>query len=57
MEAAGYWRSRAKEIREQAERIGDPVAKRTLLSIAKLYEQLARRAEARGKRKNNNEKS
>jgi hypothetical protein len=57
MESTEYWRSRAKEIREQAEHVGDPVAKRTLLSIAKSYEQLARRAEARGKRKNNNDKS
>lgn len=37
------------QIGQQAERIGDPVAKRPLLTIAKSYEELARRAEARGK--------
>ena len=41
-----YWRSRAEEARAQADQMRDPDAKRTLLNIAKNYDQLAEQAEA-----------
>ena len=43
---AGHWRMRAAEVRLEAERVAHPTAKRTLLAMAKSYEQLAVQAEA-----------
>jgi hypothetical protein len=45
--SAKHWTERAEEARVQAEQMDDPVAKRTMLSIAAGYEQLAARAEER----------
>jgi hypothetical protein len=42
-----YWIERAKETRELAEQINDPLAKRALLAIAQGYLIVARRAEER----------
>ena len=42
-----YWIERAKETRELAEQIDDPLAKRALLAIAQGYLIIARRAEER----------
>ena len=42
---AVYWRSRAEEIRVQAEQMSKPEYKRDLLDIATGYEQLAKLAE------------
>jgi len=36
-----YWRYRAKETRNRAERMKDPLSKRLLLSLAGSYERLA----------------
>jgi len=44
-DGAEYWRDRAKEAREHAELITDPVSKNTMLAIAQSYEFLAWRAQ------------
>jgi hypothetical protein len=43
---SAYWRERAKEARELAEKMSDPESRGTLLEIALDYEKLAKRAEA-----------
>jgi len=45
------WRERAEEARTKAEEITDPDSKRRMLRLARDYEELARRAERRLKRK------
>jgi hypothetical protein len=40
-----YWRARAEEARANAARMKDPEAKQALNTIAKVYDQLAERAE------------
>jgi hypothetical protein len=42
---ADHWRERPEKARVQASNIGDEKARRTLLSIAGNYEQLAEQAE------------
>jgi hypothetical protein len=42
-----HWMSRAEEARTMAESLSDPAAKRAMLDIAKSYEMLAKRAEAK----------
>jgi hypothetical protein len=42
-----HWRSRAEEALVQAEQMGDPIARGTMLDIAAQYERLAERAEQR----------
>jgi hypothetical protein len=46
-----YWRRRSEEARRTADRLDDPVAKKTMLDIATSYEQLAALTEARLARK------
>jgi hypothetical protein len=36
-----YWRQRAEEARRTAGQVDDPLAKKTLLDIARCYEQLS----------------
>jgi hypothetical protein len=47
LNSADHWRKRAEEMRTLAEAVGDPVAKRLILSTADDYERLAKRAEER----------
>jgi hypothetical protein len=47
-----HWLERAKEARALAEKIVDPVAKRTMLAIAEGYEKLAKRATERAQLEN-----
>jgi hypothetical protein len=42
-----HWRQRAKESRQTADQLHDPVARKTMLEIADAYEQLAALAEAK----------
>jgi hypothetical protein len=49
IEGPAYWLRRAEEARRTADEMADPVSKKTLLDIAKAYEELA--AFAAGKRK------
>jgi hypothetical protein len=42
-----YWRQRAEEARRIADQLDDPLAKRTLLEIARSYERLSALTEAR----------
>jgi hypothetical protein len=42
-----HWELRAKEARELAEQIADPMAKQAMLDIATNYDNTAKRAEAR----------
>jgi hypothetical protein len=42
-----HWEARAHEAREMAASLADPVAKQAMLDIAKNYEAIAKRAEAR----------
>jgi hypothetical protein len=42
-----YWRQRAEEARRTADQLHDPLAKKTLLEIARSYEQLSILTEAR----------
>jgi hypothetical protein len=44
---ADYWQKRAEEALAQASQMRDLAAKRTLLSIAENYEQLAAQADTR----------
>jgi len=46
---AEHWRKRAKEARALAERMTDLESRRMILEIAKSYDELAARAEARNK--------
>jgi hypothetical protein len=46
-ETPQHWRERAEEARSTAEGIKDPEAKRAMLVIARSYEKIAERAEAR----------
>ena len=48
IEGPAYWLRRAEEARRTADEMADPVSKKTLLDIAKAYEELA--AFAAGKR-------
>ena len=41
MDGPAYWRRRAEEARQTAEEMADPVSKRTLLDIARAYDELA----------------
>jgi hypothetical protein len=41
------WRERAEEARILAEDMGDPVARRSMLEIADVYERIAERADDR----------
>jgi hypothetical protein len=43
---AEHWRLRAAEVRLEAETVLHPTAKRTLLAMAKTYDQLAAEAES-----------
>jgi hypothetical protein len=42
MDGPEYWLRRAEEARRTADEMVDPVSKRTLLDIARAYEELAR---------------
>jgi hypothetical protein len=42
-----HWRDRAKEARDMAEDMTDPVSKQKMLDVASNYEHLAKRAEGR----------
>jgi hypothetical protein len=42
-----HWEARAREAREMAAKIADPAAREAMLNIAKNYETIAKRAEAR----------
>jgi hypothetical protein len=48
IEGPAYWLRRAEEARRTADEMADPVSKKTLLDIAKAYDELA--AFAAGKR-------
>jgi len=48
IEGPAYWLRRAEEARRTADEMADPVSKKTLLDMAKAYEELA--AFAAGKR-------
>jgi hypothetical protein len=41
MDGPAYWLRRAEEARQSAEEMVDPVSKRTLLDIARAYDELA----------------
>ena len=45
LEDPAHWRRRAAESRSIAEKLGDPVQKKTMLEIAESYERLAVRVE------------
>jgi hypothetical protein len=47
---AAHWRERAKEALLLADQMSDPASRATMLEIARDYEKLAARAEAREKR-------
>lgn len=42
-----HWRQRAEEARSVADQLDDPIAKETMLAIARSYEQMAILAEAK----------
>jgi hypothetical protein len=42
-----HWRQRAEEARRVADQLDDPIAKKTMLDIARSYEQLAALAAAK----------
>jgi hypothetical protein len=42
-----HWQQRAEEARKVADQLDDPIAKRTMLDVARSYEQLAALAEAK----------
>lgn len=42
-----HWRRRAEEAHRVADQLDDPLAKKTMLDIARSYEQLAALAEAK----------
>ena len=44
---SAYWRKRAEEARATAREANEAVAEATMLSIARMYDELADRAEAR----------
>jgi hypothetical protein len=44
---AEHWVARAREAREMAASMDDPVARKAMLAIAENYETVAKRAEAR----------
>ena len=41
MDGPAYWLRRAEEARRTADEMADPISKKTLLDIAKAYEELA----------------
>jgi len=41
MDGPAYWLRRADEARRAADEMADPISKKTLLDIAKAYEELA----------------
>jgi hypothetical protein len=47
MDGPAYWLRRAEDARRTADEMADPVSKRTLLDIAKAYEELASFAAAK----------
>ena len=47
MDGPDYWLRRAEEARRTADEMADPVSKKTLLDIAKAYEELAAFAAAK----------
>jgi hypothetical protein len=46
-DAPEHWLQRAREAREMADAMKDPVAKAAMIAIAENYEKIAKRAEAR----------
>ena len=42
-----HWRQRAEEAHRVADQLDDPIAKKTMLDVARSYEQLAALAEAK----------
>jgi hypothetical protein len=44
---AEHWRARARETLELAAQMDDPVVRKAMLAVAKNYETVAKRAEAR----------
>ena len=42
-----HWQQHAEEARKVADQLDDPIAKRTMLDVARSYEQLAALAEAK----------
>ena len=44
---AEHWLARAREAREMAAQMDDPVARQAMLAVAENYETVAQRAEAR----------
>lgn len=48
MEGPAYWLRRAEEARRSADEMADPLSKKTLLDIAKAYEELAAFAASKG---------
>ena len=43
---ANHWRKRAKEARDIADKMSDPLARESMLRLAATYEKLAAQAEA-----------
>jgi hypothetical protein len=48
MDGPAYWLRRAEEARRTADEMADPISKKTLLDIAKAYEELAAFAAGKG---------
>jgi hypothetical protein len=48
MDGPAYWLRRAEEARRTADEMADPISKRTLLDIARAYEELAAFAARKG---------
>jgi hypothetical protein len=48
MDGPAYWLRRAEEARRTADEMADPISKKTLLDIAKAYEELAAFAARKG---------
>jgi hypothetical protein len=48
MDGPAYWLRRAEEARRTADEMADPISKKTLLDIAKAYDELAAFAARKG---------
>jgi hypothetical protein len=48
--SAGYWRKQADEVNSLAERMRDPIAKKSLQRLAAVYSRMSENANARAAR-------